>query len=202
MWFLLPEGPAASSYQNCCKVKLSESVWTLMTRTNKTGLRVCQVLRNTYYRSRQQPRAAVWIGTSFLTSSRKETRKTKWCCMQTWRDFTFRSALEEHEGQPSLETNTFHFLCHLVVNSPLTTRVLQTCPSYGQSTTSLPGSLIDFPCLRSAGVAWSSAGLAILRSSDGLIFNMLVWDFTLNSNFWEYLNLPTLQNPVVLGHIK
>ena len=135
-----------------------------MTRTNKTRLHVRQVLHDTYYRSRQQPCAAVWIGTSFLTSSGKDTRKTKWCCIQTWRDLTFRSALEEHQGRPSLETNPFHCLCHLAVNSPLSTPntglsipenitikdKLETCPSYGQSTTSLPGSLTDFPCPRSS----------------------------------------------------
>lgn len=148
--------------KTAAKSILSESAWTLMTRTKKTGLRVCQVLHDTYYRSRQQPCAAVWIGTSFPTSSGKETRKTKWCCMQTWRDFTFRSTLEEHQGWPSLETNPFHCLCHLFANFPLITPnivlsipediiikdILQTCPSYGQSITSLPGSATDFPCLR------------------------------------------------------
>lgn len=107
--------------KTAAKPKHPESAQTLMTRTNKTGLHVCQVLHDTYYRSRQQPCAAVWIGTSFLTSSGEETRKTKWCCMQTWRDFTFSSVLEEHQGQISLGTHPFYCLNHLAVNFPLTT---------------------------------------------------------------------------------
>lgn len=43
--------------------------------------------------------------------------------------------------------------------------ILQEGPSHGQAIT-LPGSL--------AGVAWSLDGSAILCSSDGLIFNVLV----------------------------
>lgn len=82
--------------KTAAKSKLPVSAWTLRTKTNETGLHVYQVLRDTYYRSRQQPCAAVWIGTSFLTSSEKETRKTKWCCMETRADFTFKSVLEEH----------------------------------------------------------------------------------------------------------
>lgn len=62
--------------------------------------------------------------------------------------------------------------------------------------------LLIFLAWDPAGVAWSLAGLAILHSSDGLIFNILVWCFTLNSDLWKYLNLRTLQNPVVLGQIK
>lgn len=114
------------------------------------------------------------------------------------------------------ETKPFHSLCHLAVNSLLTTSstdlsspeditikdTLQTCPTYGQSRTSFPGSLTDFPCLTSSCVAWSLAGLAILYSSDRFVFNMLVWCFTLKSNFWKYLDLPTLQNPVELDCIK
>lgn len=96
MRLLHAEVPAASSNQNCCKVKTPWSARTLRTKTNDTGLHVYQVLHDTYYRSRQQPCVAVWIGTSFQTNSGKERRKTKWCCMDIWGDFTFRSVLVEH----------------------------------------------------------------------------------------------------------
>lgn len=209
MWFLLLEGQAASSDQNCCKVKtlwisinsydmdkqnrlarVPSIVWYLL-QIKATAMRSSlnwHFIPDQFWKTEKENKVMLHANLerfyihNYMGRASRTTipwNKLLFIAFATWlwtKHTKHRSASpggHNHKGYAA-DTSKLWTVHHLAV-----------------SLTSLAWD--------PAGVAWSLAGLAILRSSDRLIFNMLVWCSTLNSDFWKYLNLPTLQNAVVLG---